>query len=111
MPLFTRPPALLRHAAVLLTLTYLYGCASRSDTEDLATCAQAGYPLYDPTQPLVPSTFVFNEVIDQQPSAPLAHGYGYTPQFFQLGTPNFTPHANAPTVYHVEPSPKPSPAS
>ena len=35
MPLFKRSHALFRNAALLLTLTYLYGCASRTSADSV----------------------------------------------------------------------------
>lgn len=64
MPLFKRSPALFRNAALLLSLTYLYGCSSRTSTDNPMTCAQVSYPLYDPAEPVNRGIFAFNQVID-----------------------------------------------
>lgn len=95
MPLFKRSHALFRNAALLLTLTYLYGCASRTSADS----AQAGYPLQDPAEQVNRGNFAFNQVIDEDAIEPVARGYGYTPEFFQLGLDNFTTHFNQPTVF------------
>lgn len=99
MPLFTRPPTLLRHAALLLTLTYLYGCASRGSSEASATCEPVIAPAHDPIVPSRQGSFAFNSVIDEDPATPLALGHGYTWGLFQLGTLHFTPQLNAPTDF------------
>lgn len=95
MPLFKRSHALFRNAALLLTLTYLYGCASRASADS----AQASYPLHDPAEQVNRGNFAFNQVIDEDAIEPVARGYGYTPEFFQLGQHNFTTHFNQPTVF------------
>lgn len=99
MPLFKRSHALFRNAALLLTLTYLYGCASRTSADTPTTCAQAGYPLQDPAEQVNRGNFAFNQVIDEDAIEPVARGYGYTPDFYQLGLDNFTTHFNQPTVF------------
>lgn len=99
MPLFKRSPALFRNAALRLSLTYLYGCSSRTSTDNPMTCAQVSYPLYDPAEPVNRGIFAFNQVIDEYAVAPVARGYGYTPEFFQLGLHNFTTNFNEPTVF------------
>ena len=101
MPLFKRSHALFRNAALLLTLTYLYGCASRASADS----AQAGYPLHDPAEQVNRGNFAFNQVIDEDAIEPVARGYGYTPEFFQLGLDDFTTHFNQPTVFLNDPPP------
>ncbi|SEN32198.1 phospholipid-binding lipoprotein MlaA [Pseudomonas sp. ok272] len=123
MPLFPRPPALLRHAALLLTLTYLYGCASRGSHAASATCEHVTAPPQDPSVSRRQDTFAFNRVVDEDPATPLALGHGYTSGYFQLGTLHFTPQLNASTDFtrqvlqgngtrsptnHLRPTPSPS---
>jgi len=90
MPLFKRSHALFRNAALLLTLTYLYGCASRTSADS----AQAGFPLQDPAEQVNRGNFAFNQVIDEDAIEPVARGYGYTPEFFQLGLDDFSTSTN-----------------
>ena len=99
MPVFKRSQALFRNTALLLTLTYLYGCTSRNTADTSATCAQVSYPLHDPAEQVNRGIFSFNQVIDEYAIAPVARGYGYTPDFFQLGMHNFTTNFNEPTVF------------
>ena len=59
------------------------------------TAHKSGQP---PVTSVLLSTDMFT-LIDEDAIEPVARGYGYTPEFFQLGQHNFTTHFNQPTVF------------
>ncbi|MCU1751836.1 VacJ family lipoprotein [Pseudomonas sp. 6D_7.1_Bac1] len=99
MPSLTRSTALVRHTALLLTLTYLAGCTSRTPDESSVTCAKVSYPLYDPAERVNRGIFAFNQTVDKYALAPVARGYRHMPEFFQKGVHNFTTNFGEPKVF------------
>lgn len=99
MPSPKHAPALVRQATLLLTLSVLSGCSSRSPAESTGTCIQASYPEYDPAERVNRDIFAFNQVVDDYAIAPAARGYSHTPELFQQGMHNFTTNFGEPAVF------------
>ncbi len=55
----TYPQHLARQAVLLLTVSYLTGCASPPPVTPTTQCAQVNYPVYDPAEPVNRGVFAF----------------------------------------------------
>jgi len=98
MPPLKCSPALLRHVALLLTVSYLAGCSSPAPVAS-ASCASVDHPVFDPAQRVNRGIFAFNKVVDDYALAPVARGYLHLPNFFQRGVHNFTTNFGEPKVF------------
>jgi phospholipid-binding lipoprotein MlaA len=99
MHALTYPRHLARHAVLLLTVSYLAGCASPPPLTPTTRCAQVNTPVYDPAEPINRGVFAFNRVVDNYALAPVARGYRYLPDFFQAGVHNFASNFSEPEVF------------
>ena len=95
----TYPQHLARQAVLLLTVSYLTGCASPPPVTPTTQCAQVNYPVYDPAEPVNRGVFAFNRAVDDYALAPVARGYRYLPDFFQQGVHNFASNFSEPKVF------------
>lgn len=95
----TYPRHLARQALLLLTVSYLTGCASPTQVAPPARCAQVNYPVYDPAEPVNRGVFAFNRIVDNYALAPIARGYRDLPDFFQQGVHNFASNFGEPAVF------------
>ncbi|SDU10645.1 MlaA family lipoprotein [Pseudomonas yamanorum] len=95
----TYPQHLARQAVLLLTVSYLTGCASPANLASTTRCAQVSYPVYDPAEPVNRGVFAFNRAVDDYALAPVARGYRYLPDFFQQGVHNFASNFSEPKVF------------
>lgn len=95
----TYPQHLTRQAVLLLTVSYLTGCASPAPATPTTQCAQVNYPVYDPAEPVNRGVFAFNRAVDDYALAPVARGYRYLPDFFQQGVHNFASNFSEPKVF------------
>lgn len=76
MRALTYPHHLARQAVLLLTVSYLAGCANPTKAPS-TRCAQVNYPVHDPTERVNRSVFAFNQAVDNYALAPVARGYRY----------------------------------
>lgn len=95
----TYPRHLARQVVLLLTVSYLTGCASPAPSGTTTRCAQVNYPVYDPAESLNRGVFAFNRTVDNYALAPVARGYRYLPDFFQQGVHNFASNFSEPKVF------------
>ena len=95
----TYPRHLAHQVVLLLTVSYLTGCASPAPSGTTTRCAQVNYPVYDPAEPLNRGVFAFNRTVDNYALAPVARGYRYLPDFFQQGVHNFASNFSEPKVF------------
>ncbi|MDR9877745.1 VacJ family lipoprotein [Pseudomonas allii] len=95
----TYPRHLARQAVLLLTVSYLTGCASPAPVEPATRCAQVNYPVYDPAEPVNRGVFAFNRAVDDYALAPVARGYRYLPDVFQQGVHNFASNFSEPEIF------------
>lgn len=95
----TYPRHLARQAVLLLTVSYLTGCASPASSTSTTRCAQVDYPVYDPAESLNRGVFSFNRTVDDYALAPVARGYTHLPDFFQQGVHNFSSNFSEPKVF------------
>ncbi|MFL1560853.1 VacJ family lipoprotein [Pseudomonas sp. O64] len=95
----TYPQHLACQAVLLMTVSYLTGCASPANVAPTTRCAQVAYPVYDPAEPVNRRVFAFNRAVDNYALAPVARGYRYLPDFFQQGVHNFASNFNEPKVF------------
>ena len=98
MRALTYPRHLARQAALLMTVSYLTGCASPAPQANVR-CAQVDYPVYDPVEPFNRGVFAFNRTVDDYALAPVARGYQHLPDFFQQGVHNFSSNFSEPKVF------------
>ncbi|KIH81797.1 MlaA family lipoprotein [Pseudomonas batumici] len=98
MPSLKCSPALIRHATLLLAVSYLVGCSSPAPVAS-ARCAQVDYPVFDPAQRVNRGIFAFNKAVDDYALAPVARGYRHLPNVFQQGVHNFTTNFAEPKVF------------
>jgi phospholipid-binding lipoprotein MlaA len=73
----------------------LVGC---SQAPRQTSCADIGYELRDPLEPVNRKVFVFNRVADEYVVQPLARGYDHLPQPVQDGVHNFAANFAEPRV-------------
>ncbi|WP_339533199.1 VacJ family lipoprotein [Pseudomonas mucidolens] len=95
----TYPRHLARQTVLLLTVSYLTGCASPAPATSTTGCAQVDYPVYDPAESLNRGVFAFNRTVDDYALAPVARGYQHLPAFFQQGVHNFSSNFGEPEVF------------
>lgn len=98
MRALTYPHHLARQAVLLLTVSYLAGCANPTKAPS-TRCAQVNYPVHDPAERVNRSVFAFNRAVDNYALAPVARGYRYLPEFFQQGVHNFASNFSEPKVF------------
>ncbi len=98
MRALTYPHHLARQAVLLLTVSYLAGCANPTKAPS-TRCAQVNYPVHDPAERVNRSVFAFNQAVDNYALAPVARGYRYLPEFFQQGVHNFASNFSEPKVF------------
>ncbi|MBD8239617.1 MlaA family lipoprotein [Pseudomonas fluorescens] len=87
-----------RQAVLLLTVSYLAGCANPTKAPS-TRCAQVNYPVHDPAERVNRSVFAFNRAVDNYALAPVARGYRYLPELFQQGVHNFASNFSEPKVF------------
>ncbi|NWD22314.1 VacJ family lipoprotein [Pseudomonas yamanorum] len=95
----TYPQHLARQAVLLLTVSYLTGCATPAAEGPVTRCAQVTYPVYDPAEPVNRGVFAFNRAVDEYALTPVARGYKHLPDFFQQGVHNFASNFSEPKVF------------
>ncbi|NWA02331.1 MlaA family lipoprotein [Pseudomonas gingeri] len=95
----TYSPPLARHAALLLTLSWLAGCTTPPAVPDETQCTQAPTAVYDPAESINRGVFAFNRAVDDYAMAPVARGYRHLPEFFQQGVHNFASNFSEPKVF------------
>ncbi|PIB49056.1 ABC transporter [Pseudomonas sp. 2588-5] len=95
----TYPQHLARQAVLLLTVSYLTGCASPAPVTPITRCAPVNDSVYDPAEPVNRGVFAFNRAVDDYALAPVARGYRYLPDFFQQGVHNFASNFSEPKVF------------
>lgn len=98
MRALTYPHHLARQAVLLLTVSYLAGCANPTKAPS-TRCAQVNYPVHDPAERVNRSVFAFNRAVDNYALAPVARGYRYLPELFQQGVHNFASNFSEPKVF------------
>ncbi|MBD8194837.1 VacJ family lipoprotein [Pseudomonas fluorescens] len=98
MRALTYPHHLARQAVLLLTVSYLAGCANPTKAPS-TRCAQVNYPVHDLAERVNRSMFAFNRAVDNYALAPVARGYRYLPEFFQQGVHNFASNFSEPKVF------------
>ena len=98
MRALTYPHHLARQAVLLLTVSYLAGCANPTKAPS-TRCAQVNYPVHDPAERVNRSVFAFNRAVDNYALAPVARDYRYLPEFFQQGVHNFASNFSEPKVF------------
>ncbi|MEK1942903.1 MAG: VacJ family lipoprotein [Pseudomonas sp.] len=87
--------AVMRVLAVSAVLVPLVGCSQAPQQVD---CADIGYELRDPLEPVNRKVFTVNRVADEYVMQPLARGYGHLPQPVQDGVHNFAANFAEPKV-------------
>ncbi|WP_455927159.1 MlaA family lipoprotein [Pseudomonas capeferrum] len=95
----TYPQHLARQAVLLLTVSYLTGCATPAAEGPVTRCAQVTYPVYDPAEPVNRGVFAFNRAVDEYALTPVARGYKHLPDFFQQAVHNFASNFSEPKVF------------
>lgn len=98
MRALTYPHHLARQAVLLLTVSYLAGCANPTKAPS-TRCAQVNYPVHDPAERVNRSVFAFNRAVDNYALAPVARSYRYLPELFQQGVHNFASNFSEPKVF------------
>lgn len=98
MPLLKPSPALARHAALALTLSWLAGCSSQAPNEP-RPCTPTDTVVYDPAERVNRGIFAFNRVVDDYALAPVARGYRHLPDVVQQGVHNFASNFGEPKVF------------
>ncbi|MGF6204432.1 VacJ family lipoprotein [Pseudomonas sp. ADAK2] len=96
---FKCAPWLARNTSIAMLAAGLAGCSSQPPSDTRVTCAEIGYSVYDPAEPLNRGVFAFNRVLDDYAMAPVARGYRYLPDFFQTGVHNFVANFGEPKVF------------
>lgn len=96
---FKCAPWLVRNTSIAVLAAGLAGCSSQPPSDPSVTCAEIGYSVYDPAEPLNRGVFAFNRVLDDYALAPVARGYRYLPDFFQTGVHNFVANFGEPKVF------------
>ncbi|MEO6680278.1 MAG: VacJ family lipoprotein [Pseudomonas sp.] len=96
---FKCAPWLARNTSIAVLVAGLAGCSSQPPSTASVTCAEIGYSVYDPAEPLNRGVFAFNRVLDDYALAPVARGYRYLPDFFQTGVHNFVANFGEPKVF------------
>jgi len=74
MRALTYPHHLARQAVLLLTVSYLAGCANPTKAPS-TRCAQVNYPVHDPAERVNRSVFAFNRAVDNYALAPVTRSY------------------------------------
>lgn len=94
-----RAPWFVRTTSIAVLAAGLAGCSTTPSAEPDVSCAEIGYSVYDPAEPLNRGVFAFNRVVDDYALAPVARGYHYLPDFFQTGVHNFVENFGEPKVF------------
>ena len=94
-----RAPWFVRNTSIAVLAAGLAGCSTTPPAEPDVSCAEIGYSVYDPAEPLNRGVFAFHRVVDDYALAPVARGYRYLPDFFQTGVHNFVENFGEPKVF------------